>query len=49
MNLWIMERGIPGKARIDGMEYEINVQEYYGFFGTPSYDLLVTSLTAGDL
>lgn len=49
MNLWIVERGIPGRARIDGMEYEINVQEYYGFFGMPSYDLLVTSLTAGDL
>ena len=49
MNLWIVEKGIPGRARIDGMEYEINVQEYYGFFGTPSYDLLVTSLTAGDL
>ena len=49
MNLWIVERGIPGRARIDGMEYEINVQEYYGFFGMPSYDLLVTSLTVNDL
>lgn len=49
MSLWIVERAIPGRARIDGTEYEINVQEYYGFFGTPSYDLLITSLTVSDL
>lgn len=47
MDLTILERDIPGRARIDGTEYGIEVQEYYGFFGMPAYDLLITSLTEG--
>lgn len=42
-NLIISQREIPGKVEIDGKEYHVSVQEYYGFFGMSTYDLLLTS------
>lgn len=44
-DLVIENREIPGKVEIDKKTYSVTIQEYYGFFGMPSYDLLLTSLT----
>lgn len=48
MNLVLDKREIPGNVEIDHKAYSISIQEYYGFFGMPTYDLLLTSVTLKD-
>lgn len=47
-NLVIDKREIPGNVEIDDKAYSVSIQEYYGFFGMSTYDLLLTSVTLKD-
>lgn len=42
-SLVISQRELPGRVEIDGKEYSVSIQEYYGFFGMSTYDLLLTT------
>lgn len=44
MQLEIMEKEIPGRVRLDGIEYSININMDYTMFGTCSYAIVLTTI-----